>query len=616
MFRNNCRIAAAPAAKLLIAALLTTAAQFTFTPGSHADPGDLYVTDLASGSVIKYAPDGTSIVYATGLISPQGIALDQAKNVFVADAGTGENGQGEIVKYDHVTKVKSVVLDNLNNPIGLTLDGNDLLVSDNNLGRVIRVPIGFNTNRPTLFQILNNPLGIASHSFLPEGGESGFNRFIANGTLVRKVFSDETTLDFDIANSRGVAVTTIQIGGASVEAVFVTTDDGNINLILNDTMLLRPLVSGLESPVGMDFRPARFNGDTEGVGDLYVADQGAGQILKIEPGVDPQVFASGGQPNYMVFETGVITPTPTPTPTVSPTATPTPTATPSPIPEGKALNLSTRVDVETGDDVAIGGFIITGGTTPKTVAIRAIGPSLGASGVANTLSDPVLELHMPDGSVVTNDNWKDNSATDQGIIVAAGLNLSGTSTISDSESIIIATLPPRDDSDPNSGKYTAVMSGASGATGVGLVEVYDLDDPSVASELANISTRGLVGTADEVLIGGLIVGPDNALNTSVIVRAIGPSLANVDPPVPNPISDPFVDLHNGNGDVIAENDNWQDGENADLITADGLAPTDSKEGAIFANLIPGLYTAIVMGDKGGVGVALVEIYHVPTPAAK
>ena len=280
------------------------------------------------------------------------------------------------------------------------------------------------------------------------------------------------------------------------------------------------------------------------------------------------------------------------------------------------MNLSTRVDVETGDDVAIGGFIITGGTTPKTVAIRAIGPSLGASGVANTLSDPVLELHMPDGTIVTNDNWKDNSATDQGIIVAAGLNLSGTTTISDSESIIIATLPPRDDSDPNSGKYTAVMSGANGATGVGLVEVYDLDDPSVASELANISTRGLVGTADEVLIGGLIVGPDNALNTSVIVRAIGPSLAFVDPPVPNPISDPFVDLHNGNGDVIAENDNWQDGENADLITADGLAPTDSKEGAIFANLIPGLYTAIVMGDKGGVGVALVEIYHVPTPAAK
>ena len=180
MFRNNRRIAAVPAAKLLIAALLTTAAQFAFTPSSHADPGDLYVTDLASGSVIKYAPDGTSIVYATGLISPQGIALDQAKNVFVADAGSGENGQGEIVKYDHVTKVKSVVLDNLNNPIGLTLDGNDLLVSDNNLGRVIRVPIGFNTNRPTLFQIFDNPLGIASHSFLPEGGEPGFNRRFAS----------------------------------------------------------------------------------------------------------------------------------------------------------------------------------------------------------------------------------------------------------------------------------------------------------------------------------------------------------------------------------------------------------------------------------------------------
>ncbi|HEY2714332.1 MAG TPA: hypothetical protein VGI60_17610 [Chthoniobacterales bacterium] len=592
------------------------AAQFTFTPGSQADPGDLYVTDLSSGSVIKYAPDGSSIVYATGLTSPQGIALDQAKNVFVADAGSGENGDGEIVKYDHADKTKSVVLDGLNNPVGLALDGNDLLVSDNNLGRVIRVPIGFNFDNPSLFRILDNPLGIASHSFPPKGTDSEFNRFIATGASVIKVNPDGTTTDIDPGdNSRGVAVTSITISGTAVEAIFVTTDDGNIDLILNETKLLRPLVTGLEDPVGMDFRPSRFNGDTEDVGDLYVADRGAGEILKIEPGADPQVFASGGEPNYMVFETNATPPpTPTPSPTISPTPTPTPT--PSPVPVGKALNISTRVDVETGDDVAIAGFIITGGTTPKTVAIRGIGPSLGASGVANTLSDPVLELHMPDGTVVTNDNWKDNSATDQGIIVAAGLNLSGTSTISDSESIVIATLPPRDDSDPGSGQYTAVMRGANGATGVGLVEVYDLDDPSVVAELANISTRGIVGTADNVLIGGLIVGPDNSLNTSVIVRAIGPSLANVTQPVADSLSDPFVDLHNGNGDVITSNDNWQDGENADLIMADKLAPTDSAEGAIFANLIPGLYTAIVMGNNAGVGVALVEIYHVPTPAAK
>jgi hypothetical protein len=365
----------------------------------------------------------------------------------------------------------------------------------------------------------------------------------------------------------------------------------------------------------MDFRPARFSGDTDGVGDLYVADRGAGKILKIEPGVAPETFVSGGQPNYMVFETNITpTPTPTPTPTVSPTATPTPTPTVSPVPTGKALNISTRVDVETGDDIAIGGFIITGGTTPKTVAIRAIGPSLAASGVANTLSDPVIELHKPDGTVVTNNNWKDNSPTDQGIIVANGLNLFGSATINDSESVIIATLPPRNDSVAGSGQYTAVMRGMNGTTGVGLVEVYDLDDATATTELGNISTRGIVGTADNVLIGGIIVGPDNSLNTSVIIRAIGPSLANVVPPIADPLADPFVDLHNGNGDVVATNDNWKDGDNADLITADGLAPTNDAEGAIFANLIPGVYTAIVMGNNADVGVAVVEIYHVPTPA--
>jgi sugar lactone lactonase YvrE len=197
MFCNPRRVAAAPTAKLVMSALLAAAVQFGVTPSSQANPGDLYVTDLSSGSVIVYAPDGTSTVYATGLTSPQGIVLDQAKNVFVADAGDGSNGSGQIVKYDHDTKAKSVVLDNLNNPVGLTLDGNDLLVSDNNLGRVIRVPIGFFSNTPTLFQVINNPLGVASHAFPPKGPDSVYKRFIANGASVIQINPDGSTTDID-----------------------------------------------------------------------------------------------------------------------------------------------------------------------------------------------------------------------------------------------------------------------------------------------------------------------------------------------------------------------------------------------------------------------------------
>ena len=214
-----------------------------------------------------------------------------------------------------------------------------------------------------------------------------------------------------------------------------------------------------------------------------------------------------------------------------------------------------------------------------------------------------------------------NSPTDQGVIVAAGLNMYNGALISDLESIIIATLPPVDSSVPGSGQYTAVMSGVGGDTGVGLVEVYDLDDPAVPTELANISTRGIVGTAEDVLIGGVIIGPSGGGslgNATVVVRALGPSLANAVPPITDPLADPFLQIYNGNGDPIASNDNWQVQDDPNIvpeIQALGLAPTDPLEAATLVNLLAGNYTAVVMGNNNGVGVALVEIYHVPTPEA-
>ena len=164
--------------------------------------------------------------------------------------------------------------------------------------------------------------------------------------------------------------------------------------------------------------------------------------------------------------------------------------------------------------------------------------------------------------------------------------------------------------DLSPGAYTAIVSGVNNTTGVGLVEAYDLD-PTVDSQLDNISTRGLVQTGDDVLIGGFIIlGADMQ---RVIVRAIGPSLANGNPPVPGALADPTLELHNPDGSILASNDNWRDTQEAEII-ATMIPPTDDAEAAIVATLPPNGYTAIVRGVNDTTGVALVEIYAL-APAA-
>ena len=149
------------------------------------------------------------------------------------------------------------------------------------------------------------------------------------------------------------------------------------------------------------------------------------------------------------------------------------------------------------------------------------------------------------------------------------------------------------------GAYTAIVSGVNGTSGLGLVEVYDLD-PTVDSKLANISTRGFVQTGDDVMIGGLIILSDNP--NKIILRAIGPSL-----PIAGVLADPMLELHNSDGDLIFSNDNWKSDQQEDIM-ATGLQPTNDKESAILATLDPGAYTAILRGVNNTTGVALVEVY--------
>jgi hypothetical protein len=171
------------------------------------------------------------------------------------------------------------------------------------------------------------------------------------------------------------------------------------------------------------------------------------------------------------------------------------------------LNISVRSRVGTGNDVMISGFISTTGSAKKVI-IRALGPSLQSANVPDPLPDPVLELHAGDGSLITmNNDWKDNTPAQQRDIINNQL-----APPNDLESAIDITLQP--------GNYTAIVRGRNNMSGVGLLEVYDLD-PAAASRLANISGRASVQTGGNLLFAGFIVG-NNIGAAKVVVRALGP----------------------------------------------------------------------------------------------
>lgn len=246
-------------------------------------------------------------------------------------------------------------------------------------------------------------------------------------------------------------------------------------------------------------------------------------------------------------------------------------------------NISTRLRVQPGDDTMIGGFIVSG-TVPKTVIIRGIGPSLP---IAGALADPLIEVHGAGGEVLAlNDNWQ--NTTSPGDIVGSGL-----SPTNDLESALLGVLYP--------GPYSVVVRGNDNASGVGLFEVYDVDQ-TADSKLANISTRGFVDTGDNVMIAGTII---IGTTPQVILRAIGPSLANSG--IPNSLADPVLSLFDSNGSLIASNDNWRDTQQAEII-ATGIPPSNDLESAIVRDLAPGAYTAIVKGTNNTTGVGLIEVY--------
>lgn len=393
------------------------------------------------------------------------------------------------------------------------------------------------------------------------GSISSQNTIILNGGLL----AGSGNISGSVRNNSGIVSPGHSPGRINISGDYVQGADGALNIEIGGNAPgtgYDQLVVGGNADLGGTLNIKLVNGYRPQVGDVFTI---------ISPssfsGAFAQVNATGlgVQANYA---SGAITVTVTSVPEI-------------------LLNIATRLNVQTGDNVLIAGFIITG-TEPKKVIIRGLGPSL--TGVSGVLANPTLELIDSDGTTLAfDDDWKDTQQSD--------IEASGIPPENDAEAAIVRTLDP--------GAYTGILRGKNNATGIGVVEVYDLAQTAKA-KLANISSRGFASTGDDALIGGFIVGGGNGMNAKVVLRAIGPSLA---PNVSNALADPTLELVDANGSTVRADDDWKDSQQSELETI-GIQPTNDKESALIATLPAGSYTAVVRGKGSTAGVAVVEIYNV------
>ncbi len=546
--------------------------------------GSVYVADTGNNTIRKMTPDGvvTTLAGSPGVfgssdgagsaasfVVPRGVAVDSAQRVYVSDSGN--NTIRMITPAGVVTTVA-----------GLAGSSG----SSDGVGSSAR---------------FSNPIGIATDNrgnlYVAEAGNTTIRKIAAGGIV--------STLA-GVAGSPGSADGI----GSAARFAFPTgiATDGIGNILIADTgnhtirkITLAGMVTTLAGSPGTFGSVdgigsvARFNGPrgvaTDNAGTVYVADSGNSTIRKITPGGAVTTLAglasNPGSANgagssarfknpYSMTATGAgrVYVADTFSHTIRRGARPSTLLT----------NISTRALVGDGDNVLIGGFIITG-TQPKKVIIDALGPSLPLAGV---LANPVLDLYGPNGFIVSNDNWQD----------APNAQETSDSTRAPNnplESAIVATLPA------NNSTYTAIVRGG---VGLALCEVYDLDS-TADSKLVNISSRGLVLTDDNVMIAGFVVTGPSA--QKVIVRALGPSLSLL-----GKLADPSLQLFDANQNLIGSNDNWRTDQEAE-ISSSPFAPSNDLEPAIVQTLPSARYTAIVRGAGGATGLALVDLYTLNPP---
>jgi len=377
--------------------------------------------------------------------------------------------------------------------------------------------------------------------------------FDASGNLFEADHGSNRIFEFTPAGVKSTFATGLHgpFGLAFNAGSLFESDTGTGTIIKFTGGVKSTFASGLHTPTGLAF---------DASGNLFEADQSSGTIFKFTPAGARSTFASGlSNPSGLAFEP----------------------------PTAQLTNISTRASVGTGGSVTIAGFILTG-TDVKQVVVRGLGPTLTQFGVSGVLADPTLQLVDSTGKTLfINDNWKETQQ--------AGIQATGLAPPNDLESAIRIALQP--------GKYTAILSGTNNTTGVGLVEVYDIE-PAVSTALTNVSTRGFVGTDQNAMIGGFITAGGNG-NTEVVVRGLGPTLTQFG--VAGALADPALTLVDSNGNIVQSNNNWKDTQQA-AIQATGLAPPNDLEAAILATLAAGHYTVILSGNGGGTGIGLLEVY--------
>lgn len=278
--------------------------------------------------------------------------------------------------------------------------------------------------------------------------------------------------------------------------------------------------------------------------------------------------------------------------------------------DGSLRNISTRAQVGTGDAVLIAGFVIDS-SAPKRVLIRAVGPGLAAQGVpaGAVLANPTLTIHRlgHPTPIANNDDWGSGAP-----------NIGSTSTQVGAFALSAGSLDAATLLQLSRGAYTATVKGADGGTGIALLELYDTDNVQAFSgeKMVNISSRGQIGTGDQILIAGFVV--NGAAPKKVLIRGVGPALGALG--VAGSISDPVLRLDrlvNHAWVLVRENDNWETGNDASLIRgatvkvgATPALPSGSKDSALLLVLPPGAYSAQLSGAASSTGVGLIEVYEV------
>jgi len=264
--------------------------------------------------------------------------------------------------------------------------------------------------------------------------------------------------------------------------------------------------------------------------------------------------------------------------------------------DSNLLNISTRGLVGTGQSVMIGGFVIDG-SEPRTVAITAKGPSLAAFGISNTIADPQITLYRGGQIICTNDSLSDLDPVERDAIILAGI-----APTDPSEPAMAVSLDP--------GPYTVRVTNNAGTEGVGLIEVFDWDlmtgnAADADSRLLNISTRGIVGSGQSVMIGGFVINGTESKAVAIVAK--GPSLAAFG--ITNAITDPAITLRRGQ-EIVAQNDDTGalPMQNRTMLSQVGLLPTDLSESALLVVLEPGAYTVVLQNNGASDGVGIVEVY--------